>query len=163
MLILNVLLAILWMILQQAFTPLDFLVGFALGFVVIFLVQRLLDFGSYGRRTWNVLSLAGFCAWEIVRACMLLARLILNPEMTLRPGIVAVPLDLRSDSGITTLAILINLIPGTLSLDLSPDRHTLYVHAISVRDAASFRRIIKDEFERRIVDILLSNDGERHV
>jgi multicomponent Na+:H+ antiporter subunit E len=163
MLILNVLLAVLWMILQQAFTPLDFVVGFALGFVVIFLVQRLLGHGSYGRRTWDVLSLAGFCVWEIVRACVLLARLILNPEMTLRPGIVAVPLDLRSDTGITTLAILINLIPGTLSLELSPDRHTLYVHSISVEDAESFRRIIKDEFERRITDILRGTEGEQHV
>jgi multicomponent Na+:H+ antiporter subunit E len=163
MLLLNVLLAVLWMILQQAFTPLDFLVGFALGFVVIFLVQRLLGHGDYGRRMWDVLSLAGFCIWEIVRACVLLARLILNPEMTLRPGIVAVPLDLRSDTGITTLAILINLIPGTLSLDLAPDRSTLYVHAISVRDAESFRQIIKDEFERRIADILPSNEGGERV
>jgi multicomponent Na+:H+ antiporter subunit E len=163
MLLLNVLLAVLWMILQQAFTPLDFLVGFALGFVVIFLVQRLLGHGSYGRRMWDVLSLAGFCIWEIVRACVLLARLILNPEMTLRPGIVAVPLDLRSDTGITTLAILINLIPGTLSLDLSPDRSTLYVHTISVQDAESFRQVIKSEFERRIADILPSNEGEQRV
>jgi multicomponent Na+:H+ antiporter subunit E len=163
MLILNVLLAVLWMILQQAFTPLDFLVGFALGFVVIFLVQRLLGHGSYGRRTWDALSLAGFCAWEIVRACVLLARLIVNPEMTLRPGIVAVPLDLRGDTAITTLAFLINLIPGTLSLDLSADQRTLYVHTISVQDADSFRRIIKEEFERRVADILPGARGEPHV
>jgi multicomponent Na+:H+ antiporter subunit E len=163
MLILNVVLAVLWMILQQAFTPLDFLVGFALGFVVIFLVQRLLGHGSYGRRTWNVVSLAGFCAWEIVRACVLLARLILNPEMALRPGIVAIPLDLHSDTAVTTLASLINLIPGTLSLDISPEQDTLYVHTISVQDAESFRRIIKDEFERRVADILSNSEEEQHV
>jgi multicomponent Na+:H+ antiporter subunit E len=110
-----------------------------------------------------VVSLAGFCIWEIVRACVLLARLILNPEMALRPGIVAIPLDLRSDTAVTTLASLINLIPGTLSLDISPDQDTLYVHTISVQDAESFRRIIKDEFERRVADILSNSEEEQHV
>ena len=60
------------------------------------------------------------------------------------------PLDLKSDAGITVLANLITLTPGTLSLDVSPDRKTLFVHALHVEDPDAFRREVKEGFERRV-------------
>ena len=72
---------------------------------------------------------------------------------SLSPGIVAVPLDLTSDAGITVLANLITLTPGTLSLDVSPDRRTLWVHALDVADPDAFRREVKEGFERRVKEV----------
>jgi multicomponent Na+:H+ antiporter subunit E len=71
---------------------------------------------------------------------------------------VAVPLDIETDSDaeITLLANLISLTPGTLSLDLSPDRRTLYVHAMDIPggDLDRFRRNLKQELERRVIEVL---------
>ena len=80
-------------------------------------------------------------------------RRILRPVSSLSPGIVAVPLDLTSDAGITVLANLVTLTPGTLSLDVSPDRRTLYVHALDVADPDAFRREVKEGFERRVKEV----------
>ena len=43
---------------------------------------------------------------------------------------------------------------GALSLEVSSDRKTLYVHSMYVRDPESFRREIKDGFERRVRELL---------
>jgi len=72
----------------------------------------------------------------------------------MRPGILAVPLDAQSDAEITLLANLLTLTPGTLSLDVSPDRRFLYVHIMYITDADATRRRIKDGFERRVLEVL---------
>lgn len=90
---------------------------------------------------------------EILLSNAAVARILLSPVSSLTPGIVAVPLDLKSDAGITVLANLITLTPGTLSLDVSPDRRTLYVHALQVGDADAFRREVKEGFERRVKEV----------
>jgi multicomponent Na+:H+ antiporter subunit E len=63
---------------------------------------------------------------------------------------VAVPLDVTSDAEILLLSMLINITPGSLTLDLSEDRRTLYVHVMHMRSADASRREIKDGYERRV-------------
>jgi len=72
----------------------------------------------------------------------------------MRPGIVAVPLEARSDIEITLFANLLTLTPGTLSLDVSSDKKVIYVHALYVDDAGSFRREIKEGLEKRLLEVL---------
>ena len=71
-----------------------------------------------------------------------------------RSGIIGVPLDAPTDLEITTLANLISLTPGTLSLDVSTDRKTLYVHAIEMEDAEQLKKSLKRTFEQRIMRAL---------
>jgi multicomponent Na+:H+ antiporter subunit E len=49
---------------------------------------------------------------------------------------------------------MISLTPGTLSLDISIDRKVLYVHTIWLEDADKFRNTIKQEYERRVKEII---------
>jgi multicomponent Na+:H+ antiporter subunit E len=44
------------------------------------------------------------------------------------------------------------LTPGTLSVDVSPDRKTLFVHAIDCSDPERNRRDIAEGFERAIME-----------
>jgi len=101
----------------------------------------------------KALGLLGYFLKEILLSNASVARILLSPVSSLTPGIVAVPLDLKSDAGITVLANLVTLTPGTLSLDVSPDRRTLYVHAIHVEDPDAFRREVKEGFERRVKEV----------
>jgi multicomponent Na+:H+ antiporter subunit E len=48
---------------------------------------------------------------------------------------------------------LITLTPGTLSLDISPDHKTLYIHAMHVDDVDEFRQEIKQRMERRVMEV----------
>ena len=61
--------------------------------------------------------------------------------------------NVGSTQEITILSNFISLTPGTLSLDVSPDKRTLYVHAMSASSPESLRRTIKDGFERRVMEV----------
>lgn len=87
---------------------------------------------------------------ELVKASVDVAVVVLSDKQKLRPAILAVPLDLRTDMGIATLANLVSLTPGTTSLHVSDDRKTLYVHVLDRQSDEAVIASIKDTFETRV-------------
>lgn len=152
--VLNIFLAMIWTLLQGRLSALDFIAGFALGYVIIGLGQRLLGSGNYARKVVQVARFAGFVGWDIFTASLALAWLMLQPRPKLSPAVIAIPLDVESDAEIVLLANLITLSPGTLSVDVSNDRHTLYVHTINHDRPDEFRAEIKDGLERRVLEVM---------
>jgi multicomponent Na+:H+ antiporter subunit E len=57
---------------------------------------------------------------------------VLHPKMPIKPGIVKIKTNLKSDSGITALANSITLTPGTMTVDLTDDGF-LFIHWINVQ------------------------------
>jgi multicomponent Na+:H+ antiporter subunit E len=151
--LINLLLALVWVALTGEFTPTNLLTGFILGYVILWLLYRTTTATAYFQKARLVFSFTFFFLWEMVKANLRVAYEVITPHYTMSPGVVAVPLDATSDAEITLLANLITLTPGTLSLDVSTDRQTLYVHVMFVTDAESFRRQIKEGFERRVMEI----------
>ena len=90
---------------------------------------------------------------QLAQAGMTVFWSILRPER-LTPGVIAVPLDVKSDAEITLLANLITLTPGTLTLDVSTDNRVIYVHTIQFDDVDSFRQEIKGGFEKRVMEVM---------
>ena len=71
--------------------------------------------------------------YDIVRSNIQVAKLVLGPTSAVRSGWVWMPLDLTNIHGITALASLITLTPGTVSAELSDDRRYLLIHALNLR------------------------------
>ena len=108
---------------------------------------------SQGRRlarVAHVIGLAGFFVWELLLANVRVAADVLRPRTGIRPAVVAIPLDVTSDGELLLLSMLINITPGSVTIDLSEDRRTLYVHVMHMTSAEAARRDIKDGFERRV-------------
>lgn len=105
-------------------------------------------------RSWKVVAFAGFLLRELVLSTLRVAWEVVTPAKKRRQGIIAVPLDARTDLEIAILANLITFTPGTLSLDVSHDRGVLYVHTMFVDDPDELRRDIKDGFERRVLELV---------
>ncbi|MDX1612974.1 MAG: Na+/H+ antiporter subunit E [Candidatus Promineifilaceae bacterium] len=154
MLLTNVLLALAWIALTGEFDPVNFVEGFLLGYVALWLMQPVAGSSTYFKRVRNAIDFILFFLWELLRANIRVAISVIGPSSRLRPGVVAVPLDVRSDLGITLLSNLITLTPGTLTLDISADRRVMYVHTIDLEDHEQFRRQIKQGFERRVLEVL---------
>ena len=76
------------------------------------------------------------------------------PEHKSRPGIIAVPLDDHREMALLVLTNYISLTPGTLSLDVTEDCNTLYIHAMFADDPDEIRRAIKDGVERRVKEAM---------
>ena len=105
-------------------------------------------------RIWKWLALGAYFIFELVVSSLRVAWDVITPRHHARPGILAVPLDVRSDAAITLLANLVSLTPGSLSLDVSDDRSTLFVHAMFIEDADKAREEIKRQMERRVKEAL---------
>jgi multicomponent Na+:H+ antiporter subunit E len=72
----------------------------------------------------------------------------LHPAMPIRPGIVKIKTNLKTDSAITALANSITLTPGTMTVDVTDDGF-LYIHWINVRsdDVEQATKLIAQTFE----------------
>ena len=91
------------------------------------------------------------CYLVVLFFYMLIANLdvvyrVVHPLMPIRPGIVKVKTNLKSDSGRTALANSITLTPGTLAVDITDDGF-LYVHCIYIKDVEGTSQRIVSRFE----------------
>ena len=152
--VLNIFLAMVWALLQGELTASNIVVGFVIAYVVIGLNHRVLGSRNYSSKVIQVAAFVAFIAWEILTASLWVAWSVLQPQPRMKPAIVAVPLSVHNDLGIMLLSNLITLSPGTMTLDLSSDRRTLYVHTISLENPDAFRHKIKAGLERRVLEVL---------
>ena len=152
--ILNIFLAMIWTLLQGHLSTPDFIAGFVLGYLIIGISQRLLGSGNYSRKVVQVLSFMVYIGWDIFTASLALAWLTLQPKLKLSPAVIAIPLDVKTDVEIVALVNLIALSPGTLSLDVSDDKGTIFVHTINHVNPEEFRAQIKNGLERRVLEVM---------
>ena len=151
MLLGSVLLALAWAALQGKITLANLLVGYALGYgILVLLAKGGVMPSTFASRTVHAVGLAAFFVWELLLANVRVAIDVLRPRTTIRPAVVAIPLDVTSDGEILMLSMLINTTPGSVTIDLSDDRRTLYVHVMHMTDAETTRHEIKEGFERRV-------------
>jgi len=143
-------LAIVWAALTGSFTFLNFGFGLLLGWLALYLVREQLDTRRGRYRGVGILFLAGIFVRELLLSGWRVAKLVMSPRMGLKPGIFAYPLSVDRDFEITLLANMITLTPGTLSVDVSEDRRTLYVHALDCSDVEASIAEIRNGFERKI-------------
>jgi len=88
--------------------------------------------------------------WAEIKSHLKVIMFALHPRMPIRPGIVKVPTDLKSDFGITGLADAITMTPGTLSVDVKEDEPALFVHWIDVKTTGpeNTKKEIAEPFEK---------------
>jgi multicomponent Na+:H+ antiporter subunit E len=151
MLLGSILLALAWAALQGDITLANLLVGYVVGYVILVLLAKGGVMPStLASRTAHAAGLAGFFVWELLLANVRVAIDVLRPRTSIRPAVVAIPLEVTSDGEILLLSMLINITPGSVTIDLSDDRRTLYVHVMQMTSAEASRREIKEGFERRV-------------
>jgi multicomponent Na+:H+ antiporter subunit E len=147
-------LALAWVAATGRFSFDNLLVGFVLGFLVLFFSRRVVGSPNYFVKVRQVVGLILFFIWELILANLRVAYDVITPRYRMRPGVIAIPLEAKTDIEITILSNLITLTPGTLSLDVSADRRVLYIHAMYIDDIDDVRRKIKNGFERRVLEVL---------
>jgi multicomponent Na+:H+ antiporter subunit E len=152
----NLLLAIAWAVATGQLTMANLVLGLILGYAILLFARRALGPSAYFDKVPQVLRFSAFYLGQLILANLRVAYDVVTPTHYMRPGVIAVPLDAKTDAEITLLCNLITLTPGSLSVDLSPDRRVLYVHAMYIDggDVAAARRQIKDGLERRVLEVL---------
>lgn len=147
-------LTLAWLLLTR-FSLGQLLLGLAVALVAAQAMQRLQPSRPRIRRWDLVPRLAGIVVWDILRSNYDVARILLrrrSPER--KSGFLAVPLDMRDETGLAILAIILTSTPGTIWLDYSAARGTLLVHVFDMVDEAHWIDLIKNRYERLLMEIL---------
>jgi multicomponent Na+:H+ antiporter subunit E len=126
--------------------------GVIASLIVAFLFHEILPkehhvFISPVRLFWFLVYVPVFF-YYVIKANFDVVYRAIHPQMPIKPGIVKIKTNLKTESGITALANSITLTPGTLTVDLTDDGF-LYVHWINVKstDVEQATQFIAQRFE----------------
>lgn len=153
-LLLNILLAIAWVLLVGEVEFENFVEGMIVGYLILWISRSALGGTKYFSKIPVTIKFIFYFIKELIMANLRVAFDIITPKDYMNPGIIAFPLDAKTDLEIALFANLLTLTPGTLSLDVSSDKKTLYVHALYVKDADGFRNELKNGLEKRLLEVL---------
>ncbi|RJF69102.1 Na+/H+ antiporter subunit E [Deinococcus cavernae] len=139
---LNVLLAIVWALFSGEVSLRELVIGFLLGYALLNMFPDALGTRTYQRTSFALLRFAGLFIRELTLANVQVALLALHPRPNLKPMVFKVNLQPHTDTTLTLLVATVTLMPGSVVLGFSPDRHEMYVHAIGLDNTRAARESI---------------------
>lgn len=107
-------------------------------------------------RRWHLLpKLAAIVLFDIWRSNVAVTRLILRPDQNKRvSGFVVVPLELRDPAALAVLACIVTCTPGTAWVEYDSTANKLLLHIFDLVDEAHWIDLIKNRYERLLLEIL---------
>ena len=151
--LLSVTVFVVWLLLVATLEPAHLLLAAVLAVVLPLVAQRLREDTAKARRPGVAARLIVVVLWDIVLSNIEVARRILGRESKMRPAFVWIPLDLTNRHGISALAGIITMTPGTVSSELSPDQRHLLVHFLHLEDADAAIAHIKSRYEAPLREV----------
>lgn len=152
--VVNLLIMLGWAVVTGDYGSGNLAFGFLVGFGALWIAAGLFGDSRYHARLLGGIRLLAFFLVDLVKSSLVVAWDVLTPTLHARPAFVEMPLDAASDIEILLTANLISLTPGTLSIDVSPDRRTLLVHAMYADDPAAVVAGLKAGMERKVLEAL---------
>jgi multicomponent K+:H+ antiporter subunit E len=151
--LLSALLALAWLLLQQSLAPAQLITAALLGGLLPRLLHGFMGEASEVRNWPAVLRFTAVVLWDIVVSNLVVARIVLSPQLRPQPAWLVVPLELTQPRAITLLASVITNTPGTLSCIVDERRREIIVHALDCTDAPALVAQIKQRYERPLMEI----------
>lgn len=152
--LLNVMLTLIWVALTGAFTYINMLIGFVISYFILWIISRNSEDRRYFTIVFKIIGFFFFFLWEMLKANWQVAYEVMTSNLHMKPGIVKIELEAKTDLEITLLSNLISLTPGTLVIDVSDDRKVMYVHGMYLEDKAKFIESIKIGLEKPLLNIM---------
>ena len=138
--LLNLMLALIWVLLWGSADVYTILVGLLGGYFVLWVFTRAMGPNlmrqAYGQRIIDIVRFTAYFVRLLVKSNLMLAREVLRPTLQMKPRIIRYEIGNLTDPQIVALSNAITLTPGTLVVDVSRDKRTLYVHAMFAQDRA---------------------------
>jgi multicomponent K+:H+ antiporter subunit E len=151
--LLSLLLAVIWLVLNQSLTPGTLLLGALLGIGLGRAYHALDPPKAHIRHFLLLARLLLRVIGDIVRSNFAVARLILRREQHVRSGFVAIPLTLTERHGLAMLAGIITSTPGTIWVSHDADLSILVIHVLDLVDPQAEIDAIKQRYERPLLEI----------
>lgn len=152
--LLSVFLLGLWLLLNQTFALGHVLLGAALAIYAPIATASLRPTPVRVRRPLAVLRLLGRVAVDIVNSNIAVAGVILGGSKRHQDsGFMRIPLDMRDPHGLAALACILTGCPGTVWAGLTDDGKVLTIHVLDLQDEAEWVDIVKNRYEKLLMEI----------
>lgn len=151
--VINLIIAIMWMFLSETYTATSFFLGYILGVFLLLLLDRFIPGKFYLYRAIKIAQLILLFIGELITSTLDIAKLVYKRQLNVEPGIFSYPLEVSSDWEITLLSNLISLTPGTLTVAVSNDNSKIFIHAMHIDNTEESIHSIKNTFERAIMEV----------
>lgn len=149
---------IFWLLLSFSLETSSLITGLVVALLTtlifgIYFESEIQKFLQPKRYFWFIIYLIVFI-WECIKANFDIAYRVIHPRIPIKPGIVRVPLHIKSSFARAMLANSITMTPGTITIDIVGD--DLFVHwiYISTHDPVEYTRKVSGRFEGFIKKIL---------
>lgn len=154
--VINLLLSLFWLLVTGSYTVNNFLLGFILGLLLVYLLRSALPGRFYIITLYKVIKLIWVFLIELIKANIDVIRIVLQPSLKNEPAFFTYNTDLKTDWQVVLLSNLITLTPGTIVVGLSDDRTKIYIHAIDFGEKEEEIEGIKSSLEKVVREV-----GER--
>lgn len=151
--LLNILLAVLWCFTWGSFDFFTLTTGFVLAYFLLGIYSRVTVVEGYGTKVRDLLRFAFYFIRVLFVANLQIAYEILTPGLGVSPRIVRFDVTGLTPVQRTMLVNSINLTPGTLVVDIAPDRRTFYVHCMYARDYEQALAELNDLKRRLLTEV----------
>ena len=151
--ILNFILAFIWIFLSGSYTLNNLLLGFILGLGFVYSFSIILPGRFYFIKIYKILKLAVVFFVELLKANIDVLKIVLQPKLKNEPGFFVYHTDLKTDWQIVLLSNLITLTPGTVVLGISDDRKKIYIHSIDFSTKEEEVEGIKSSLEKVVREV----------
>ena len=157
MFLLNIVLAVVYLILSGSLSPSNLVVGFVIGFVIVSIYAQVAGQASYAVKGLRFAGFVWYFIRILIKANLQVAWEVITPGFQMRPRIIRYPVEDLTLVQMTTLANAITLTPGTLSADIDEQARCLYIHCMYAEDRAAVISDL-DELKREMLRGIFGSD-----
>ena len=148
--LLNAGIGLVWVLLNDNYTIQSFVVGYIIGLITLIVFRKQLSRRLYIFNFYYSLVILVVFIREVIISAFVVVIQILKPNLTIKPGIVAYHTDLKTPGQILLLTSMITLIPGSVSMQISPDNKIIYIHVFDITKEGAFIEDVRMQLENRI-------------
>lgn len=150
--LLALVLTIMWLLLNQSFSPGHIFLGALFAVLATHGLAalrpdpvRIISLRPVPRLLFTVVA-------DIIRSNIAVARIVLSGTQGISE-FVRLPLELKNIHALTVLAVIITATPGTMWVQFNRASGVLLVHVLDLKDEEEWIRLIKNRYEAQLLEI----------
>lgn len=144
----------MWLLLNQTLSFGHILLGALLAVGIPLWTAPLRPVRARLRRPAVAVKLLGVVILDSIKSNFDVARVILGSKAKRdNSGFIRMPLALQDPHGLTTLALILTAIPGTVCIELADDKSWLLIHVLDLNDEQFWIDTIRTRYEQPLMEI----------
>lgn len=148
--LLAVLLAVMWLMLQESLAPADIALGVVLGLLLSRVMDALEQKAPSIKRPLVAIGLFFVVSYDVVRSNFAVVAITLDKRRKAHSGFVNVPLTITSPYALAALATIITATPGTFWAAYDTRTNVVTIHVLDLVDPDYWVRTVTQRYERRL-------------